>query len=94
MISTREFLKNICYSMITPDLEWVLFEKLNVNNKKELWRALNEYGYFINHYQDAQGNYMHEIVPMTKKAKQRYAELKAMEESKLGFGTNLKNFER
>lgn len=91
-MSTRQFLQGCVYSMITPELEEVLFEKLNVNNKKELWLVLNEFGYFINHYQDADGKYMHEIVPMSKKAKRKYAELKKQTENELGFGTNLKCF--
>ena len=91
MISIREFLQDCVYSIITLDLEEVLFEKLNVSNKKELWLALNEHGYFINHYQDSNGKYMHEIVPMSKKVKKKYREMLNDLDNGITFGRNLEN---
>lgn len=87
-MTNREFLDQCVDCMITPDLEEVLMLRLNVNSKTEMWLALNENGYFVKHYQDANGKYFHIIERMSKKAKKRWREL----EEELAFGTNLKCF--
>ena len=87
MISNREFLEQCVDCVITKDLEEVLMRRLNVSSKNEMWLALNENGYFVKHYQNAEGKYFQIIERMSRKAKKRWKQL----EEELAFGTKLKN---
>lgn len=87
IINDREFLEQCVDCVITKDLEEVLMRRFNVNTKTEMWLELNQRGYFIKHYQDAEGKYFQIIERMSKKAKKRWREL----EEELAFGTKFKN---
>lgn len=88
MMSNREFLEQCLYCIIDKELGDCLMKRLNVTSETELWLELNSHGYFVKHYQDANGKYFQIIERMSRKAKKRWREL----EEELAFGTKLNCF--
>ena len=92
MISNRQFLETCVDCVIDENLEIILIERLNCKTKEEMWLELNHHGYFVKHYQDAEGKYFQIIEPMSNGAKRRYKKLmnELEQNTNIVFGKNLK----
>ena len=92
MMSNREFLEGCIDCIIDKELESNLIERLNAKTREDMWLELNHHGYFVKHYQDANGDYFQIIERMSTGAKRRYKKLmnELEQNTNIVFGKNLK----